>query len=127
LKRYGGLQTALGAGRFSAIADRLRLFRFLATMNRKAPLSRLRSQKPTWHKAAALAREPELNQLAHRLEELHAHGSAPRQPALQPVRRWVITIVLSHTIVPAHDKKASARFSAPRMVHVTLGWSAKGL
>ncbi|HYV69922.1 MAG TPA: 5'-3' exonuclease H3TH domain-containing protein [Pseudolabrys sp.] len=74
LKRYGGLEAALGAGRFSAIADRLRLFRSLATMNRKAPLASLRSQKPTWHKAAALAREWELNQLAQRLEELYAQG-----------------------------------------------------
>jgi DNA polymerase-1 len=70
LKRYGSLEAALGAGRFSAIADRLRLFRSIATMNRKAPLSNLRSQKPTWHKAAALAREWELDQFAQRLEEL---------------------------------------------------------
>jgi DNA polymerase-1 len=43
-------------------------------MNRKAPLPSLRSQKPTWHKAAVLAREWQLNQLAHRLEELDAQG-----------------------------------------------------
>jgi hypothetical protein len=43
-------------------------------MNRKAPLPSLRSQKPTWHKATALAREWELKQLAHRLEELDTHG-----------------------------------------------------
>ena len=74
LKRYGNLEAAISAGRFTAIADRLRLFRSLATMNRKATLPSLRSQKPTWHKAAALAREWELNQLAHRLEELDAQG-----------------------------------------------------
>jgi DNA polymerase-1 len=74
LQRYGCLEAALEAGRFSAMAERLRLFRSLATMNRKAPLPNLRSQKPTWHKAAALAREWELNQLAHRLEELNAQG-----------------------------------------------------
>jgi 5'-3' exonuclease-like protein len=45
-------------------------FRSLATMNRKAPLPSLRSQKPTWKKAAVLAREWELKQLAGRLEEL---------------------------------------------------------
>jgi hypothetical protein len=39
-------------------------------MNKKTPLPSLRSQKPTWRKAAALAREWELNQLAGRLEEL---------------------------------------------------------
>lgn len=70
LKRYGSLEAALGAGRFPAIADHLRLFRSLATMNRKAPLPGLQSQKPTWHKAAALAREWELNKLAVRLDEL---------------------------------------------------------
>ena len=53
---------------------KLAAFRSIATMNRKAPLPSLRSQKPTWHKAAALAREWELNQLAHRLEELDAQG-----------------------------------------------------
>ena len=35
----------------------LRLFRSIATMDRKAPLPRLREQKPTWDKAAALARD----------------------------------------------------------------------
>jgi DNA polymerase-1 len=72
LRRYGSLEAALEAGRFKAIAERLRLFRSLAIMNRKAPLPSLRNQKPTWHKAAALAREWELNQLGHRLEELDA-------------------------------------------------------
>ena len=52
------------------MAETLRLYRSIATMNKKAPLPSLRSQKPTWHKAAALAREWELNQLAGRLEEL---------------------------------------------------------
>jgi exodeoxyribonuclease III len=74
VKRYSSLEAALCAGRFPAIADRLRLFRSLATMNRKAPLPSLQTQIPTWHKAAALAREWALNQLAHRLEELDAQG-----------------------------------------------------
>jgi len=38
-------------------------------MDRKAPIPSLRSQKPTWDKAAALAREWGLNQLAERLEK----------------------------------------------------------
>ena len=75
LQRYGSLEAALSAGRFPAIAESLRLYRSIATMNRKAPLPSLRNQTPTWHKAAALAREWELNQLAGRLEEL-AVGSA---------------------------------------------------
>ena len=72
LQRYGTLEAALTAGRFPAQADDLRLFRSIATMNPKAPLPSLRSQKPTWSKAAALARNWELNQLANRFEELAA-------------------------------------------------------
>jgi DNA polymerase-1 len=70
LQRYSSLEAALAAGRFPAQADSLRLFRSIATMNRKAPLPSLRSQKPTWLKAAALTRKWKLNQLAGRLEEL---------------------------------------------------------
>jgi DNA polymerase-1 len=39
-------------------------------MNRKAPLPRLAGQKPTWGRAAALAREWQLKQLAGRLDAL---------------------------------------------------------
>jgi exodeoxyribonuclease III len=70
LQQYGNLEAALNAGRFPAQAENLRLYRSIATMNRKAPLPNLRSQKPTWGKAADLARDWELNQLAKRLEEL---------------------------------------------------------
>jgi exodeoxyribonuclease III len=70
LQRYGSLEAALEAGRFPAIAETLRLYRSIATMDKRAPLPSLRSQKPTWDKAAALAKEWELNQLARRLEEL---------------------------------------------------------
>jgi DNA polymerase-1 len=74
LERYGSLEAALKGGRFPAIAETLRLYRSIATMDKKAPLPSLRSQKPTWDKAAALAKEWELNQLARRLEELGTHG-----------------------------------------------------
>jgi 5'-3' exonuclease len=70
LQRYGTLEAALNAGRFSAQAESLRLYRSIATMNRKAPMPSLRNQKPTWRKAADLVRKWELNQLAKRLEEL---------------------------------------------------------
>ena len=70
LQRYGSLEAALAAGRFPAEEENLRLYRSIATMNKKAPLPSLRTQKPTWDKAAALARGWELNQLAGRLEEL---------------------------------------------------------
>jgi DNA polymerase I len=54
----------------------LLLFRSIATMDRKAPVPSLRTQKPTWDKAAALAREWELNQLAKRLDELASSSAA---------------------------------------------------
>jgi len=70
LHKYGSLENALKAGRFSAQADQLRLFRSIATMDRTAPLPSVSKQRPTFRNAAALAREWELNQLAERLDEL---------------------------------------------------------
>jgi exodeoxyribonuclease-3 len=70
LQRYGSLEAALAAGRFPAQAENLRLYRSIATMNKKAPLPSLRRQRPTWRKAAELAREWQLQQLAGRLDEL---------------------------------------------------------
>lgn len=72
LERYGSLEAALAAGRFPALAEQLRLFREIATMDHKAPLPPLRNQKPTWDRAAALARKWELKQLAGRLEQMAA-------------------------------------------------------
>jgi DNA polymerase-1 len=69
-RKYGTLEDLLAAGRFPAHAQKLRLFRSIATMNAKAPLPPLRDQRPSWDKAAALARKWELNQLAGRLEAL---------------------------------------------------------
>jgi exodeoxyribonuclease-3 len=70
LRRYGSLEAALKAGRFPAYAERLRLFRSIATMNRKAPIPRLATQKPDWPRAAALAAKWNLVQLASRLQKL---------------------------------------------------------
>jgi DNA polymerase-1 len=70
LERYGSLEAVLKAGRYSAIANQLRLFKSIAKMNRKAPLPNLRNQSPTWRMAAALARELEFKQLAERFENL---------------------------------------------------------
>jgi exodeoxyribonuclease III len=78
LQRYGTLEAALADGRFPAHAENLRLYRSIATMNKQAPLPSLRSQKPTWDKAAALAKEWELNQLVRRLEELGSCDSAAK-------------------------------------------------
>jgi DNA polymerase I len=70
LRRHGSLAAILKAGRFSRIADDLRLYRAIATMNKKAPLPSLARQTPTFGKAAALARKWQLRQLAGRLEEI---------------------------------------------------------
>ena len=70
LRKYGSLAAILKAGRFAKQAEDLRLFRSIATMNRKAPLPRLADQRPDWGRAAALAREWQLKQLADRLDEL---------------------------------------------------------
>jgi exodeoxyribonuclease III len=69
LRQYGSLAAILEAGRFVRQADDLRLYRSIATMNRKAPLPRLPDQRPTWDHAAELARRWELKQLAVRLED----------------------------------------------------------
>jgi len=51
-------------------ARALSAYRSIATMDKKAPLPKIAAQTPTWHKAAALARKWQLNQLAGRLEEM---------------------------------------------------------
>jgi exodeoxyribonuclease III len=70
LRRHGTLDGILAAGLFPAQAHDLRIFRSIATMNRKAPLPSLATQKPAWTKAADLARAWGLNQLADRLKLL---------------------------------------------------------
>jgi hypothetical protein len=76
LRQYGSLEAALADGRFAAQADKLRLYRSIATMDAAAPLPDLLDQTPTWDAAARLARDWELNRLADRLAEL-AHQSHP--------------------------------------------------
>jgi hypothetical protein len=66
----------LADGRFPAHHEQLELFRSIATMDPKAPIPPLRNQRPTWDKAAALAKRWRLNQLAGRLAGL----------ALEPTR-----------------------------------------
>ena len=74
LRQHGSLEAALKAGRFPAQAAQLRQFRTIATMNAKAPLPKLGAQRPSWSKAAALAEEWELRQLAQRLAQLAAEA-----------------------------------------------------
>jgi DNA polymerase-1 len=70
LRRYGSLEAVLKAGRFARIAQDLRLYRAIAIMDKKAPLPSLARHKPTFAKAAALARQWQLRQLGGRLEEM---------------------------------------------------------
>src|SRR5579883_722956 len=80
LKRYGSLERVLASGRFAAQAADLRLYKKIATMDARAPLPRLGAQRPTWDKAAALAREWGLNGLAERLDRLALASPATRPP-----------------------------------------------
>jgi exodeoxyribonuclease-3 len=70
LRKHGSLEAMLKSGLFAAQADRLRLFRSIATMNPKAPLPRIVERPPTWDRAAALANAWGLRQLVERLEKL---------------------------------------------------------
>jgi DNA polymerase I len=69
LREYGTLEAALNAGRFAPIADDLRLYRRVATMDVSAPLPELGRQEPDWSAAAAYARELGVNGLAARIAE----------------------------------------------------------
>ena len=70
LRKYPTLEAALADGRLATQADRLRLYRRIATMDRATPIPILHDQTPTWAKASTLAREWDLNRLADRLAEL---------------------------------------------------------
>jgi exodeoxyribonuclease III len=77
VRQYGSLAALLRAGRFAKRAEDLKLYRSIATMDKKAPLPKIAVQTPTWHKAAALARKWQLNQLAGRLEEMARKTAYP--------------------------------------------------
>ena len=70
LHKYGTLEEVLANGRFKDETDVLRLYRWIATMDKAAPLPALNDQAPTWARASALARDWELNRLADRLDTL---------------------------------------------------------
>ncbi len=69
LAQYGSLEDALAAGRFSAIAEELRLYRRIATLDASAPLPPLDDQSPAWAEASSLFETWGVNQLAGRLAE----------------------------------------------------------
>ena len=77
LAQYGSLEDALAAGRFSAQAEELRLYRRIATLDASAPLPSLADQSPTWAEASNLADSWGLGNLAGRLETLAAEGAEP--------------------------------------------------
>ena len=70
LREYGSLEAALAAGRFSAEAEDLRLYRRIAALDASAPLPPLEDQTPSWAEASSLVREWGLNALADRLAKL---------------------------------------------------------
>ena len=70
LAEYGSLEAALVAGRFSAQAEELRLYRRIAALDASAPLPSLSDQSPSWAEASALADSWGLNALSKRLAAL---------------------------------------------------------
>jgi len=70
LKQHGSLEQALADGRFPQLADELRLYRRIATMDAGAPLPDLHPTPPDWAGAAKHASELGLGNLAGRLESL---------------------------------------------------------
>jgi DNA polymerase-1 len=68
LRQYGSLEGLLEAGRYSAEADALRLYRRIATLDPTAPMPPVEDREPDWLGASAHARELGLEALAGRLE-----------------------------------------------------------
>jgi len=77
LAQYGSLEAALEAGRFSAQAEELRLYRRIATLDASAPLPSLADQSPTWAEASKLVESWGLGNLAGRLAALAGQGGPP--------------------------------------------------
>jgi 5'-3' exonuclease len=69
LAQYGTLEDALAAGRFPTIAEELRLYRRIATLDASAPLPPLEDQSPAWAEASSLFERWGVKQLAGRLAE----------------------------------------------------------
>jgi 5'-3' exonuclease len=67
LREYGSLEGALKAGRFAPIAEDLRLYRRIATLDASAPLPPLETQSPLWAEASRLLGDWGMNQMAERL------------------------------------------------------------
>jgi DNA polymerase I len=72
LREYESLEALLDAGRFSAEAEDLRLYKRIASLDASAPLPSLPDQAPTWAEASSFAKELGMNQLSERLAALAA-------------------------------------------------------
>ena len=70
LRQHSTLEAALEAGRFSAQAEELRIYRRMATLDASAPLPPLEDQTPQWAEASTFVRNWGLNALADRLAAL---------------------------------------------------------
>ncbi len=78
MREFATLEDALAEGRLATQADELRLYKRIATMDSAAPVPELGDQEPTWDRAAVLARDWGLNNLAVRLDQLErAKGIEP--------------------------------------------------
>jgi DNA polymerase-1 len=70
LREHGSLDALLAAGRLSAEAEDLLLYRRMATLDASAPLPPLTDQTPTWTEASDFARALGHERLAKRLSDL---------------------------------------------------------
>jgi 5'-3' exonuclease len=75
LAQHGSLEGILAAGRFAPLAEDLRLYKHVATMDANAPLPELSVGAPDWGRAEAAARELGLAGLAGRIAEQAAAWS----------------------------------------------------
>jgi DNA polymerase I len=69
VKKHGSLEAALEAGGFPTIADQLREFLRIATLQSDAPLPKLPDARPNWERAAELTDGWGLGGLTRRLRE----------------------------------------------------------
>jgi DNA polymerase-1 len=76
LRKYGTLDAILEAGRFPGQANDLRLFKRIATMDPSAPVPTIADHRPTWSRAAKIAREWDLARLADRLDGMEKASGA---------------------------------------------------
>jgi DNA polymerase-1 len=67
LRQYGSLEDAIAAGRFAAIAEDLRLYRRIASLDASAPLPPLKDQTPSWAEASSLLTAWGMNAVAERV------------------------------------------------------------